>query len=887
MDRIERKAGQMEKLLLIDGNSILNRAFYGLPDLSNSQGVHTNAILGFFNILMKIMEEEKPNYLTVAFDVHEPTFRHKMYEAYKGTRKPAPEEFLQQLPIMKELLKAMGICILEKGGYEADDILGTIAKQAEKEGIEVSLVSGDRDLLQIASEHIKIRIPKTKRGITEVEDYYPKDVEELYGVSPTAFIDMKALMGDASDNIPGVPSIGEKTASKIIKEFGSIENAKAHLEEITPPKAREAFRNHYELAELSKKLAAIKTDCELEYQISDGRVKDFFTEEVFQIFHKLEFKNLIIKYFSKNIPTKQLTENFIWIEDFTQAEQVFHKAQMAEKISTACIKENQFLGITLTFGEGDCYWIPKGGFLTEEFLLDKWNELLQNSKKIIFLNLKQNLSFLKKEESKKMVDVGIAAYLLNPLKDTYQYEDIARDYLQTAKPSRTELFGKLSLEKAMEEKKEEFLKYVCYMSYIPFLAEEILIQQLKEQGMDSLFSDIEMPLIFTLYHMEKAGIRAEKEMLFSYGKRLGEQIKKLEDAIYEQVGEKFNINSPKQLGEILFGKLQIEGGKKTKTGYSTAADVLEKLALDYPVISDILEYRQLTKLKSTYADGLTAFIGEDNRIHSKFNQTITATGRISSTEPNLQNIPIKMELGREIRKVFVPEEHYIFMDADYSQIELRVLAHMSGDEKLIEAYKQTKDIHRITASEVFHVPFEEVTSLQRSNAKAVSFGIIYGISSFGLSQDLSISKTEAGEYIEHYFAAYPKIKDFIDSLVESAKEKGYSETLFGRRRPIPELKSSNYMQRSFGERIAMNSPIQGTAADIIKIAMIRVDNRLQRENLRSRLILQVHDELLIEAHEEEIEQVKLIMEEEMQQAAELKVKLEIDMHTGKTWFEAK
>ncbi len=887
MDIIERKAGQMEKLLLIDGNSILNRAFYGLPDLSTSQGVHTNAILGFFNILMKIMEEEKPDYLTVAFDVHEPTFRHEMYEAYKGTRKPAKEEFLQQLPIMKELLKAMGICILEKAGYEADDILGTIAKQAEKEGIEVSLVSGDRDLLQIASDRIKIRIPKTKHGVTEVEDYYPKDVTEKYGVSPTAFIDMKGLMGDASDNIPGVPGIGEKTAAKIIKEFESIENAKEHLEEIMPLKAREAIRNHYDLAQLSKKLAMIKTDCELEYQIADGKVGDFFTEETLQMFHKLEFKNLISKYFPQNIPQKQIVENFQWVEDFPQAEEIFSKAKKAKKIGTSCIGEERFLGITLTFGEKDCYFIVAGGFLTEEFLLDKWNQLLEESEEIIFLDLKQNLPFLEKEEYKKMFDVKVAAYLLNPLKETYQYEDIGRDYLQIEKSSRIELLQKLSLEKAIEEKKEEFLKYACYISYIPFLAEEILKQKLKEQGMDKLFSEIEMPLIFTLYHMEKAGIRAEKEMLSIYGKKLGEQIAKLEDSIYEKVGEKFNINSPKQLGEILFGKLKLEGGKKTKTGYSTAADVLEKLAFDFPVVSDILEYRQLTKLKSTYADGLISYIEEDNRIHSKFNQTITATGRISSTEPNLQNIPIRMEQGREIRKVFVPEEDYVFIDADYSQIELRVLAHMSGDEKLIEAYKKAKDIHRITASEVFHVPFEEVTSLQRSNAKAVNFGIIYGISSFGLSKDLNISKEDAKEYMEHYFAAYPKIKKFIDSLVETAKEKGYSETLFGRRRPILELQSSNFQKRSFGERIAMNSPIQGTAADIIKIAMIQVDNRLQREGLRSRLILQVHDELLIEAHKEEIEQVKVIMEEEMQHAASLEVKLEIDMNIGKTWFDAK
>jgi len=882
---------EMEKLLLIDGNSILNRTFYGLPDLANSKGQHTNAVLGFLNILMKVVEEEHPNYITVAFDVNAPTFRHKLYTAYKGTRKPMPEELKEQLPIMKEVLAAMGICVVEHAGWEADDILGSLAKKAETEGFCVSLLSGDRDLLQIASEKIQIRIPKTKKGSTEVENYYAEDVKQLYGVTPTQFIDMKALMGDSSDNIPGVPSIGEKTAAKIIQRFESIENAYKHIEEITPPKARQMLKEHYDLAQLSKVLATIKTDCELDYEWKDAKRGEFFTKEAYELFQKLEFKSILKRYFSQTELTKEIKENFRLLEDFTEATDLLKKAEKQKKIATAGIAEDgKLLGLSLTLSESETYFIPVQFFMTEEYLVECWKKLVTICPNMIFLDLKANLPYLDNpfiinEEHK--FDAGIAAYLLNPLKEAYGYEDIARDYLNHVLPSKTELLGKLSLTKAQEEKPEEFLKYCCYTSLIPFLAQSILQEKLKEQGMLSLYETIEMPLIFTLYHMEKRGIRANKQELQEYGKRLAVQIEKVEKSIYEQVGENFNINSPKQLGEILFEKMKLPGGKKTKTGYSTAADVLEKLAPEYPVVKEILEYRQFTKLKSTYADGLSAFIGADGRIHGKFNQTITATGRISSTEPNLQNIPVRMELGREIRKVFVPEEGYVFLDADYSQIELRVLAHLSKDPHLIEAYQDAEDIHSTTASKVFHVPLEEVTPLQRRNAKAVNFGIVYGISSFGLSQDLSISRKEAQEYIEQYFEAYPGIKVFLDELVTSAKEKGYSVTMFGRRRPLPEISSGNYAQRSFGERIAMNAPIQGTAADIIKIAMIRVDKRLIRQKLKSRLILQIHDELLIETHQDEIEAVSQILKEEMMHAADLQVKLEVDMHEGKSWFEAK
>lgn len=883
----------MKKLLLIDGHSILNRAFYGLPDLTNSQGLHTNAVLGFFNILMKIMEEEKPDYLTVAFDVKEKTFRHEMFAEYKGTRKAMPEELREQVPLMKEALHAMGVYTVEKAGYEADDIIGTIANIAEREGMFVSVLSGDRDLLQLATEKVKIRIPKTKKGITEIEDYHTEDVIARYGVSPAAFIDMKALMGDSSDNIPGVPGIGEKTAAKLIMEYGSIENIWEHLGEVKSPKAKNALTAHFDLARLSKVLATIKTDCELDYRLEDTEIKDLFTKEAYELFSRLEFKSLISKYFQSSNAPASIGDCHIVLE-LAHAEDIFARAACAERIGTACITDrangNAFLGITLSFGEADIYWLPAQGFLTEVYLLEKWNGVLANTGQAAFMDFKQALKYCtveNEENIKNKLDTGIAAYLLNPLKDSYDYSDLARDYLNLAVLDAKALFGKSSISSVISEKPENFLKYAAYLSYIPWKSAPVLLEELKKNEMEDLFFRIEMPLIVTLYHMEQAGIRVKKEELASYGERLAERIGKIEQSIYSQVGESFNINSPKQLGEILFEKLKMPEGKKTKTGYSTAAEVLEKLAPEYPIVSDILEYRQLTKLKSTYADGLAVFIGTDDRIHSTFNQTITATGRISSTEPNLQNIPIKMEIGREIRKVFVPMEDYVFLDADYSQIELRVLAHMSGDERLIEAYQQDRDIHRITASQVFHIPFEKVNSIQRRNAKAVNFGIIYGISSFGLSQDLSISRKEAADYIEKYFEAYPAIKGFIDSLVTDAKEKGYTKTIFGRKRPIPELKSANYMQRSFGERIAMNAPIQGTAADIIKIAMIRVDKRLHQAKLRSRLILQVHDELLIEAHKEEIETVKKILAEEMERAASLKVKLEIDMHTGESWFEAK
>lgn len=872
-----------EKIVLIDGHSILNRAFYGVPDLTNSEGLHTNAVYGFLNILFKILSEENPQYLAVAFDLKAPTFRHKMYQDYKGTRKPMPEQLHEQVPVMKEVLRAMGVPLLMLEGYEADDLLGTVAKRMEKKGLEVSVVSGDRDLLQLATEHIQIRIPKTKRGGTEIEDYHAKEVQEKYQVTPLQIIELKALMGDSADNIPGLPGVGEKTATRLIVEYGTVENAYAHVDEIKLAKAKNAFLEHYDMAVLSKKLATIDTDSPVSFSLEDARLTSLYTPEAFALFKKLEFKNMLNR-FNCDTPDQKMEHNFYLVTDFSQAEQIFEEAGKSQLLSFFILAEKkQMAGAAIAWKKEQICYIPVQGFLTEDYLCGKLTELLDAVPEAVTMNLKEQLAFIS-PKNHHIFDAAIAMYLINPLKDQYGYEDIAKEYLDLLIPSRQELLGKAGFH---SEDIESVKKCACYGTYTCLEGKEPLEEKLKQLGMERLFTEIEMPLVYTLYDMEQAGIRVEALALKGYGEQLTGRITELEDTIYRLAGEKFNINSPKQLGVVLFEKLKLPYGKKTKTGYSTAADVLEKLAPEAPIVSDILEYRQLTKLKSTYADGLAAYISDDGRIHGKFHQTITATGRISSTEPNLQNIPIRMELGRLIRKVFIPEDGFVFVDADYSQIELRVLAHISGDRTLIEAYREAQDIHRITASQVFHVPFDQVTDLQRRNAKAVNFGIVYGISSFGLSQDLSITRKEAAEYIEKYFETYPRIKQFLDESVEEAKKNGYVCTLFGRRRPVPELSSSNYMQRSFGERVAMNSPIQGTAADIIKIAMVRVNERLKKENLRSRLILQVHDELLVEAAVDEVETVKQILLEEMQGAADLDVCLEIDMHTGNSWYEAK
>ncbi len=838
-----------EKIVLIDGHSIINRAFYGIPDLTNEEGLHTNGIYGFLNIMFRILDEEHPDYLAVAFDLKAPTFRHQMYEAYKGTRKPMPEELREQVPVLKELLRAMGIPLLMQEGYEADDLLGTVARKSEAKGMDAVIVSGDRDLLQIATDRILIRIPKTKRGTTEIENYHTQDVLDAYKVSPLQIIELKALMGDSSDNIPGVPGIGEKTATNLIVTYGSVENAYAHVEEVRPNRAKEALKTHYDMAVMSRKLATICVDAPVEMDWEQARLGDLYTPEAYEWCKKLNFKKLLQRFETTDLDIPE-TE---MVSDLGRAEEIFRMASEKDRLAFEICRNENGMGVSLAFSEKEACYLSAEGFMTEEYLLDKLSEMIDKVPLCGTSDVKKLMNDIHVEKREHLFDVEIAAYLVNPLIGNYAHEDLGKPHAAGT----------------------TFRKMLS------------LMEKLSEADMKKLFDEIEMPLVFTLHDMEKAGMRVNAEELHAYGEALTGRIGELESQIHQAAGEAFNIHSPKQMGVILFEKLGLPGGKKTKTGYSTSAEVLEKLAPDYPIVKDILEYRQLTKLKSTYADGLASCIAEDGRIHSSFNQTITATGRISSTEPNLQNIPVRMELGRLIRKVFIPEDGYIFVDADYSQIELRVLAHMSGDEKLIEAYRQAEDIHRITASQVFHVPLEEVTPQQRRNAKAVNFGIVYGISSFGLSQDLDISPKEAREYIDRYFETYPGIKGFLDGLVAEAKEKGYATTMFGRRRPVPELKSSNFMQRSFGERVAMNSPIQGTAADIIKIAMVRVHDRLQREGFHSRLILQVHDELLIEAREDEADRVEELLRREMQQAAELKVPLEIDLHRGNNWYEAK
>ena len=834
-----------EKIVLIDGHSIINRAFYGVPDLTNRDGLHTNGIFGFVNILFKILEEEKPDYVTVAFDVKHPTFRHEMFAEYKGTRKGMPQELHEQVPVLKELLTAMGIRIMELPGYEADDLLGTVAKRSEEKNMDVLVVSGDRDLLQIVTDKIRVCIPKTKRGITEYEMYYTKDVQEKYGLLPLQIIELKALMGDSSDNIPGVPGIGEKTATAILQQYETVENAHAHVEEIKPKRARENLEAHYDMAIMSKKLATIETNAPYEYDWEAARTGNVFTREAYDLCQKLELKKLMAKFDLSEIPKEETLKTEV-VSDFGKAEELFAKAEAAELTALGLkYDRNVFSGITIVF-DGILYEIVCEGFLTEGYLKDKAEQLLAKGNKVVVSGLKELLKVLSVKERDGIFDIDIANYLINPL--------------VSVKPGEVDVLSAWNVFSDAESR-------------------------LKELGMWELYTDMELPLVYTLAAMEQVGVKMNIEALKEYGDQLAVQISELEKRIYEQAGEQFNINSPKQLGVILFEKMQLPGSKKTKTGYSTSADVLEKLAPEQPIIRDILEYRTLAKLKSTYADGLLTCVDKDGRVRSTFQQTVTATGRLSSTEPNLQNIPIRMELGRLIRKVFVPEDGYVFVDADYSQIELRLLAHMSGDEVLINAYNEAQDIHRLTASQVFHVPFDEVTDLQRRNAKAVNFGIVYGISSYGLSEDLSISPKEAKKYIDHYFETYPKIKQFLDETVSKAKEEGCVRTLYNRRRPIPELSSSNFMQRSFGERVAMNSPLQGTAADIMKVAMIRVDRRLQ--GMKSRILLQVHDELLIETAMDEVEAVKQILQEEMTGAADLLVNLEIDVHDGENWYEAK
>lgn len=880
----------MEKLLLIDGNSIMNRAFYGLPELTTRDGRHTNAVLGFLNIVLKVIDEEKATHVCVAFDIKKKNFRHEMYAEYKGNRKSMPDELREQMPLIKEVLNAMNVTIAEKEGYEADDILGTLSKQGSREGYKVTVLSGDRDLLQLATDQILIRIPKTKAGKTIIESYYDNDVKELYGVDPITFIDMKGLMGDTSDNIPGVPSVGEKTASKLLVTYGSLDGIYDNISSMKEGKLKDKLIENKDLAYLSRDLATIKLDCELDISLAETIYENPFNEKSYDYFKDLEFKSLLSRFDgldSDALSSGELEFEINVIEDFDSYQAMIKEISNHDTIAFEFLQGNDdIIGVSICVSESQVYVVKFINFINKEMVVESLKELFALNKTICCIDVKSQLPYIDINSNNSIFDCGVGAYLLNPLKDTYAYEDIALTFLNKSLPGKKELVGKKELN-VFSFEDSEIQKYFGYISLIPFMAKPEIENKLKESNMLKLYYDIELPCVYCLYSLEKNGVKVDKDILLSFGDKLKERIAKLTEEIYSLCNEEFNINSTKQLGEILFEKLGLKSGKKTKTGYSTSVEVLEKIKKEHPVIPLILEYRQLTKLNSTYVEGLLTCIASDGRIHGKFNQTVTATGRISSTEPNLQNIPTRLPLGREIRKVFVPEDGYIFLDADYSQIELRVLAHMANDETLINAYKSHADIHSVTASEVFGVPFDEVDDLMRRKAKVVNFGIVYGISSFGLGQDLDISRKEAESYIEKYFDTYKGVKKYLDDIVSFAKKNGYSLTLFNRRRPIPELASSNFMTRSFGERAAMNSPIQGTAADIIKISMINVDRELKERKLKSKLILQVHDELIVETLKSEEEIVREIMVRNMMEAAKLSVELEVDINSGNSWYEAK
>ena len=876
----------MNKLLLIDGNSIMNRAFYGIPDMTTNDGRHTNAIYGFLNIILKVIEEEQATHICVAFDLKKKTFRHEMYEAYKGTRKGMPEELHEQMPRIKEILQAMHIRIVEQEGFEADDLIGTLSKKGEREGFAVTILSGDRDLLQLATDTVLVRIPKTKHGKTEVEDYYAKNVVETYGVTPLIFIDMKGLMGDTSDNIPGVPGIGEKTAAKLLAEYGDLDGVYAAVDSMKASRMKQNLIENKDLAYLSKTLATIKLDCPIPFEFSEATYHDPFNAEAYTLFEDLELKSFYKRFSVEK--KEELTFETVLIDDIDGYNALLAKLQKAKEVSFAWItQDGEALGVAVCMDLEHVYLIRFMMFITEAMVADNLLALSRDYQvQLACMHVKKLLSFLDFHEEDAVFDAGLAAYLLQPNQSEYEYDTLAKVYLDVTLPSEKEMLGKEKLGYFSFED-ERVQKWMAYQAIVPYKIKSVLREKLKETGMESLYDEMELPCLYALYEMEKNGIRVDGEALHQYGKKLRTRIEELTAEIHAMAGEEFNINSPKKLGEILFEKLGLKNGKKTKTGYSTSAEVLEKLTNAHPIIPRILEYRQLTKLNSTYAEGLAGYIRADGRIHGKFHQTVTVTGRISSADPNLQNIPTRMPLGREIRKVFIPEEGSVFVDADYSQIELRVLAHMSGDAALIAAYQADEDIHAITASQVFDVPLDQVDSTLRRKAKAVNFGIVYGISSFGLGQDLDISRKEAEGYIEKYFATYGKVKEFLDRTVEDAKKNGYTVTMFGRRRPIPELASSNFMTRSFGERAAMNAPVQGTAADIIKIAMVRVNRRLKEEHLQSRLVLQIHDELIIETKKEEVEIVQKLLVEEMMHAAELSVPLLVDANVGNSWYDAK
>ncbi|MCL2050036.1 MAG: DNA polymerase I [Defluviitaleaceae bacterium] len=857
------------KILLFDGFSILNRAFYALPPLTNSAGEYTNAIYGFLNIFFRFVDEELPEHVIVAFDLPQPTFRHEMYGAYKGTRKGMPDELRAQVPALKTLLEKMGVTMSACEGYEADDVIGTLATNAASQGMTPVIITGDRDMLQLASDKIKIRLPRTKAGKTEVEDYDENAVIKKYGVSPAAFVDVKALMGDTSDNIPGVPGIGEVTATKIITAYGSLENAIANAEEIKPKKASENLIQFREQAILSRKLAEIALNAPVELILAEN---DFFNAQAFAEIKRLELKSLY-KRFAANLGNADSTENanepplvFDTIKTREQAEKFVENLAAAAFFTLWSGGENEWLsGIAVSNENGTKY--------------------IQAEKELTL-------------DSSSIFEHDIAAFIkpwLESDKPKYAY-DIKSEIRRLAKYGITPrnvnfdtMLGAYAidtLENQGKGNKKPTSEYAAEMANSIFRTVPIMQKKLAENKQEQLFYDIELPLAFLLAEMEADGIGVDTGVLHTLGEEMQERINALTALIYETAGEEFNINSPAQLGEILFNRLGLKGGKKTTKGFSTAADVLEKLVDQHPIIPLILDYRTNTKLKSTYIEGLLPLV-KSSRIHSTFHQALTATGRLSSAEPNLQNIPVRTALGRELRKAFVPAAGCVFIDADYSQIELRLLAHMSGDQVLIDAFNNNQDIHLLTASQVLGIAPEQVTPEQRSNAKAVNFGIVYGISAFGLSEDLKIPVKQAERYINGYFAKYPRVKEYLSQTVAQAKKDGYVATLYNRRRTLSELKSSNFSLRSFGERVAMNMPIQGTAADIIKIAMLNVAKRLKKENLQTKIVLQIHDELLLEAPINEQDKASKILKEEMETAASLSVPLNVDVSVGESWYAAK
>ncbi|MBR3888524.1 MAG: DNA polymerase I [Clostridia bacterium] len=861
----------------------MNRAFYGIMNakmLMTSDGVYTNAIYGFLSILMKLLNEENPDYICVAFDLKAPTFRHKKYDGYKATRKGMPDELRVQMPLIKDVLKAMNISVLELEGYEADDILGTLAKYGEDNDIEVLLLTGDRDALQLVSDKVTVRIPTTKMGKTESTDYSPEVVKEKFGINPIDFIQIKGLMGDTSDNIPGVPGVGEKTAFSLITKYNNIDviyDALDKGEELegVKGKLKEKLIDNKELAYLSRDLGTIFREVPLDFENLDISKKEFNNDELYNLFFKLQLKTFIDKL------------NLVAGEN-AEEKNVENEELIIEDISNLNINSKTNISYYWNNGELAIYDGDKAYYTTNVNDAEVKNVFESSCLKIGYDEKKDYLRLKAKNIVPKnlMFDLTIAAYLLDPARSTYKLDDLILEKIGVL-IEKKEDGAQITLagfgDEPVQDNKDTYCKYAKYI----YLCKEKFENELKEKGEYKLFEEIEMPLMKVLADMEYEGVLVDKEMLSEYSVSLSSKVENLSKEICELAGSEFNVNSPKQLGEVLFEKLNLPIIKKTKSGYSTDSEVLEKLSAEHPIVEKVLEYRFLAKLKATYVDGMLGLINPTTqRIHAKFNQTVTATGRISCTEPNLQNIPIRTELGRELRKIFIAKEGFVFLDADYSQVELRVLAHMSGDENMIRAFNEDIDVHALTASQVFNTPIEEVTKEMRSEAKAVNFGIVYGISDFGLAENIKISRKKAKMYIEKYFETYPNIKLYMDALVQGGKDNGYVETLWGRKRYIPELKSNNFNVRQFGERVAKNAPIQGTAADIIKIAMVNIQKELEDKKLESKLILQVHDELVIETKESELEIVKEILVRNMEGVISMKVPLKAEANYGKTWYDA-